>query len=95
MKKFYFTYSNTKMHIQPYSSGYTLVNANDLSEAGYLFQMVHPDTRTGKLNCKCVLTEQEVVDKNLGHCHEIIGVELRRFPLTIGSVDKAYARSSV
>lgn len=52
---FYFTYG-TDGH--PFRGGWTRVVADNMSQAGELFRVVHPDRTNGILNCAGCYTEE-------------------------------------
>mgnify|MGYP000859795895 FL=1 len=54
--KYYFTYGT---HGQPFSGGWTVVNANSYTEAIDKFNAVHPKTKDGFINCAFVYDENE------------------------------------
>lgn len=55
MPKFYFTYG---MEGQPFSGGWTEVNAPDRHVAVAAFRAFHPDKHEGLLNCSSIYSEE-------------------------------------
>ncbi len=55
MPKFYFTYGTSG---QPFSGGWTEVEAPDIKAACYFFRIFHPDKTDGILDCAWVYSEE-------------------------------------
>ena len=56
MAKFYFTYG---LGGQPFSGGWTEIEAPDRKTACVMFRAIHPDKIDGLLNCSSVYSEEE------------------------------------
>jgi len=76
MAKFYFTYGTSG---QPFSGGWTEVEAPDQEAAMDAFRIFHPDKHSGLLNCAGIYSESYFkrskmsAEGNFGaHCHETI-----------------------
>lgn len=83
MAKFYFTYGTDG---QPFSGGWTEVEADDMHIACGLFRAVHPDKDSGYLNCSSVYTEESFkntemyLEGNFGYrCHEKLTLKRELF----------------
>ena len=77
MQKFYFTYGTDCDH--PFKGGWTEVEAEDLTQAIRLFQVVHQDTPHKCLNCAFVYDEESFKKTSMytrgnfgAFCHESI-----------------------
>lgn len=77
MLRFYFTYGSDG---QPFSGGWTVVEAPNMASACAVFRAYHPDKTEGLLNCSDVydeehfmLSEMSATDNLGSRCHEVIG----------------------
>lgn len=75
MRRFYFTYS---LEGQPFSGGWTMVEADDRRQAAEKFRARHPD-RAGLLHCAGVYDEEEFKATRMyyrgnfrAYCREVI-----------------------
>ena len=83
MAKFFFTFGREG---QPYSGGWTEVEAPSAKDAAAAFRAYHPDKHEGILNCADMYTEEQFnssgmnkEDGNLGSfCHEVITLRRNR-----------------
>lgn len=77
MARFYFTYGTDG---QPFSGGWTEVEADNISVACAAFRAYHPDQTEGLLNCSSVYTEEQFKRTEMSgpngnfhrFCHEVI-----------------------
>jgi hypothetical protein len=78
MAKFYFTYGTDEEF--PFRGGWSEVEADNLSMAVEIFNLMHPKRKSGCVNCAFWYTEEQfkasgMLNGNLGHCcHERISV---------------------
>lgn len=86
MQKFYFTYGASSEG-QPFSGGWTEVEAPNEETACAAFCLVHPSRTPGVMDCDSVYSERDFADtgRELPHgnfgqgCHEVIRLTVDRF----------------